>query len=77
MLVIDGPPGAQDPKARSAAQIELGSRLSKNAIVVIDDANREGEHAMAESFAREMPGHALIFLDHEKGTALITPTKNS
>ena len=73
MLVIDGPPGAQDPQARSGAQIELGSKLSKNAIVIIDDAHRDGEHAMAESFAREMPGHALVFLAHEKGTALIAP----
>ena len=75
MLVIDGPPGAQDPQARSGAQIELGSKLSKNAIVIIDDANREGEHAMAESFAQEMPSHALVFLAHEKGTALIAPQK--
>lgn len=74
LLVIDGPPGSKDPKARTGALLELASKLSPKAVVIIDDANREGEHAMAESFAKAMPGHTLRFLPHEKGTAVISPS---
>lgn len=73
LLVIDGPPGSKDPQARSAARLELLSRLNAEAIVIIDDTGRDGEHEMAEQFAKELPTHDLIFLPHEKGTAIISP----
>jgi hypothetical protein len=51
----------------------LGSKLSENAVVVIDDTKRSGEKTLAESFANALPNHKLRFLDHEKGTAIIEP----
>ena len=73
MLLIDGPPGSQDPNARSAARLELLAKLSPKAVVIIDDANREGERALAQGFAGDLPGHTLQFLRHEKGAAVIAP----
>ena len=73
MLLIDGPPGSKDPQARAAARIELLAKLSPHAVVIIDDANRDGERALAEAFAQDLPGHTLRFLRHEKGAAIISP----
>ena len=72
-LFIDGPPGSKDDAARFPALPVLGSKLSKNAVVVIDDTKRSGEKTLAESFANALPNHRLRFLDHEKGTAVISP----
>jgi hypothetical protein len=55
------------------AVVECAKKLSAKAVVVIDDAARVGERAMAEKFAEALPNHTLEFLPHEKGTALITP----
>ena len=74
LLVVDGPPGSKDPQARSGARLELASKLSARAIVIIDDADRDGEHAMAQAFAEVLPSHTLRFLRHEKGTAVISPS---
>jgi predicted O-methyltransferase YrrM len=72
-LFIDGPPGSKDDAARFPALPVLGSKLSKNAVVVIDDTKRSGEKTLAESFANALPNHRLRFLDHEKGTAILEP----
>ena len=72
-LFIDGPPGSKDDAARVPALPVLGSKLSENAVVVIDDTKRSGEKTLAESFANALPNHKLRFLDHEKGTAIIEP----
>ena len=72
-LFIDGPPGSKNDAARFPAFPVLGSKLSKNAVVVIDDTKRSGEKTLAESFASALPNHKLRFLDHEKGTAIIEP----
>ena len=74
LLVVDGPPGSKDPQARSGARLELASKLSARATVIIDDADRDGEHAMAQAFAEVLPSHTLRFLPHEKGTAVISPS---
>jgi len=73
MLIIDGPPGSKNPDARKPALKELLAKLSPNVIVVIDDVNRTGERQMAEAFAKALPRHTLTILNHEKGTAVISP----
>jgi predicted O-methyltransferase YrrM len=73
MLIIDGPPGSKNPDARKPALVELLSKLSPNAIVVIDDVKRDGERQLAELFAKALPRHTLNILSHEKGTAVISP----
>ena len=73
LLFIDGPPGSRNPKARHPAIVECASKLSPRAIIVIDDAGRDGEKDMAKEFAKALPSHTLEFLSHEKGTAVLLP----
>jgi predicted O-methyltransferase YrrM len=73
LLIVDGPPGSKNPEARYPALQQFKDKLSPAAIVVIDDVNREGERKLAEDFAKALPNHELIILDHEKGTAIIAP----
>jgi predicted O-methyltransferase YrrM len=73
LLFIDGPPGSKNDRARHPALYECLSKLSPRAIVVIDDAGRDGEKDMAQEFAKALPNHSLEFLSHEKGTAVLLP----
>ena len=73
LLVIDGPPSSINPDARYPALEHLLPLLSKKAIVILDDADREDEKKLAQAFAHAMPNHKLTFLRHEKGTAVIAP----
>ena len=73
LLIIDGPPGSKNPEARYPALAELKDKLSAKAVVIIDDVHREGERKLAEDFAKALPHHHLVILDHEKGTAVISP----
>ena len=73
MLIIDGPPGSKNPDARKPALKELLAKLSPNVVVVIDDVNRIGERQLAEAFAKALPRHTLNILNHEKGTAVLSP----
>jgi len=73
LLIVDGPPGSKNPEARYPALQQFKDKLSPAAIVVIDDVNREGERKLAEDFAKALPNHELVILDHEKGTAIIAP----
>ena len=73
MLIVDGPPGSKNPEARYPALAEFKDKLSATAIIVIDDVHRDGERKLAEDFAKAMPNHQLVILDHEKGTAVISP----
>jgi predicted O-methyltransferase YrrM len=73
LLFIDGPPATEDGQARHPALDEFVKKLSPKAIVVLDDAGRDGEKELAQKFAAAMPNHVLEFLSHEKGTAVIRP----
>ena len=73
LLIIDGPPGSKNPEARYPALAEFKDKLSSKAVIIIDDVHREGERKLAEDFAKGMPNHQLLILDHEKGTAVISP----
>ena len=73
LLFVDGPPGSKNDRARHPALAECLAKLSPRAIVVIDDAGRDGEKDMAQEFAKALPNHTLEFLFHEKGTAVLLP----
>jgi predicted O-methyltransferase YrrM len=73
LLFIDGPPGSKNDRARHPALYECLSKLSPRAVIVIDDAGRDGEKDMAQEFAKALPSHTLEFLSHEKGTAVLLP----
>ena len=73
LLFIDGPPGSKNPKARHPVILECAAKLNPRAVVVIDDAGRDGEKDLALEFAKVLPNHTLEFLPHEKGTAVLLP----
>ena len=73
LLIVDGPPGSKNPEARYPALKEFKDKLSARAVVIIDDVKRDGERKLAEDFAKSLPNHSLTILDHEKGTAVISP----
>ena len=73
LLFIDGPPGSKDDKARHPALAHCLSKLSPNAVIVIDDANRKGERELADMFLHSLTGYELELLSHEKGTAVLRP----
>jgi len=73
LLFIDGPPGSNNPDSRKPALPELLDRLSPKAVIILDDVNRPAERELAEAFAQALPNHVLTFLQHEKGTAVISP----
>ena len=72
LLIIDGPPGSKNPKARQPALKEFESKLSPKAVIVIDDVNRDGERELAEMFAKTFPKKNLEILPHEKGSGVIS-----
>ena len=73
VLIIDGPPGNNNPETRYPALKEFKDKLSPNAVVILDDVNREGERKLAEDFEAALPNHELVILNHEKGAAIISP----
>lgn len=75
LLVIDGPPSSTNSDARYPALAHLIPLLSAKATIVLDDADREEEKKLAEAIAAALPGHSLTFIRHEKGTAVIAPSK--
>jgi predicted O-methyltransferase YrrM len=73
LLIVDGPPGNNNPESRYPALKEFKDKLSSRAVVILDDVNREGERKLAEDFAAALPNHELVILNHEKGAAIISP----
>lgn len=73
LLIVDGPPGNNNAESRYPALKEFKDKLSPKAVVILDDVNREGERKLAEDFAASLPNHELVILNHEKGTAIISP----
>jgi len=73
LLIVDGPPGNNNAESRYPALKEFKDKLSPLAVVILDDVNREGERKLAEDFAVSLPNHELVILNHEKGTAIISP----
>lgn len=73
LIIVDGPPGSKNPEVRYPALKEFKDKLSAKAVIIIDDVKRDGERKLAGDFAKSLPNHTLAILDHEKGTAVISP----
>ncbi|HOX43090.1 MAG TPA: class I SAM-dependent methyltransferase [Myxococcota bacterium] len=71
LLVVDGPPRTVHPLVRYPAVPVLHGKLSPKAIVLLDDARREGETQVVARWQREFPEFELELLPHEKGTAVL------
>lgn len=70
LLVIDGPPENIQPLARYPALPLLISKLSKNAIIILDDTNRADEQQIIQRWQQEFNLEAK-FLYTEKGTCIL------
>jgi len=56
ILSVDGPPGFVGPLARYPALPLLHDKLAANALVLVDDADRDDEKAMMERWSSEIEG---------------------
>ncbi|PRY60804.1 class I SAM-dependent methyltransferase [Glycomyces artemisiae] len=74
ILLVDGPPGPTGPQARFPALPVLAERLAKDALVVLDDADRPDERAIAARWSDAHPDFTAEHLPHERGTLLLRRT---
>jgi predicted O-methyltransferase YrrM len=71
LLIVDGPPGKDQPMARYPALPVLVDRLSPRAWVLIDDASRPDETEMVRRWANAYPRFEVEALPTEKGTTYL------
>jgi predicted O-methyltransferase YrrM len=72
LLLIDGPPTALRADIRYPSLPFFWSRLAPGAIVLLDDAARAPERAMAAAWQRQFPDASYEYLHLEKGALRIT-----
>ncbi len=70
MLIVDGPPDHLNPLARFPAYPAFRDRLSDQAIIVMDDADRQDEEAIIQKWM-EMGSFERIKLPAEKGLTVL------
>jgi predicted O-methyltransferase YrrM len=71
LLVVDGPPWYLQEQSRLPALPLLYSKLSADAIVVLDDAARPGEKSIVKAWLESYPEFTEQYLEHEKGTSIL------
>jgi len=71
LLVIDGPPQAIQHQARYPALPLLYSRLSPQAVIVLDDADREDETQLIRRWLHEYPEFEYEHYPHFRGTVVL------
>jgi predicted O-methyltransferase YrrM len=71
VVVVDGPPGTTGPLARFPALPLLWDRLSPDAVIVLDDADRDDERATVEEWLALYPELTVERLRHEKGAVIL------
>lgn len=71
VVLVDGPPKPTGEYARYPALPMLRDKLAGGAVMLLDDADRPDEQAIAQRWADEWPGATLEHLNHEKGTAVL------
>ena len=71
LLFIDGPPEATGPLARYPALPLLFDRLTPDAVVLLDDAGRQGERSAVASWLDAFPDLEAEHIQSEKGTAIL------
>lgn len=71
LLFVDGPPGPTGPLARYPAVPLLADALTPDAVVVLDDYDRDEEKVLAARWIQQHPTWRLERLAHRKGTAVV------
>jgi predicted O-methyltransferase YrrM len=74
LLVVDGPPQGRNNagQARYPAMPLLKDRLSADALIFVDDANRSSEKSMVKHWLAENPGWNAHDFDTVDGVCLLT-----
>lgn len=75
LLIVDGPPGNVCEMARFPAMPVLYDRLSKNALVVLDDMVRKDEQEMLKRWVEMYQNIEYELVDTEKGLAILYISK--
>lgn len=73
MLVVDGPPAATGPQARYPSLPKLISQLAPGATVILDDAHRDDEAEIVDSWLAAYPEFEHI----EQGTSRLAVLERS
>ena len=76
MLFIDGPPRSIQELSRYPALNILGSRLSENSIIILDDGNRNDEREIIKKWQKEYSHLSALYLKFEKGAFVIFNKNN-
>lgn len=73
MLTVDGPPQTADPAvlSRYPALPAFSARLSRQAVIYIDDAKRDTEQEMVQQWLQQYPGWKARMIDTIPGTCLL------
>lgn len=71
LLIVDGPPGHVQQNARFPALPVLHKKLSKNAVVIVDDAHRVQEQDNIAAWMDEFPEFTKEVFDTEKGVTVL------
>ena len=71
LLIVDGPPGYLNKQARYPAIPQLVNFLSKNAIIILDDCNRQDEKEIISRWQDEYRVFEVEKMHTENGTVIL------
>lgn len=74
LLIVDGPPGKDQPHARYPALPMFAEKLSARAWVIVDDATRKDEAEMVQRWKATFPRFNVESMPTEKGTTYLKPS---
>lgn len=77
LLLVDGPPGPTGPLARYPAMPVLADRLSPDAVIMLDDADRDEERAIKKRWMSEFEGYRAKMLKTDCGALVMRPIAKS
>ncbi len=72
LVVVDGPPALEEPRARYPALPLLADRLAPDWRLLLDDAARPGERAVVAAWLARWPGLEHRYLPLERGCSLLS-----
>lgn len=74
LLIVDGPPVKTNQLARYPALPSLLSRLSKDCVIILDDAARQSEQQTVSLWMHEFPGFKHEYIGNKKGLSILRRT---
>ena len=74
LLLVDGPPVKTNQLARYPALPSLLSRLSKDCVIILDDASRQSEQQTISQWMHEFPGFKHEYIGNKKGLSILRRT---